>query len=185
MRTVVRLYQRKFVGQSRARGITPLALPPDARCVRSRTHRPRPCGILEGKGNHAMPSRHSTLPAVADTCAEPGLDDLMVAEVLQGTGNDLRGFTWWGPGSQFTTFLAPNTSSPDQMSGGTCVNRPEIGLPCAATPTTNLMSARSRHSGGVQSANCDGSVRFVQNNINIDIWRALSTRRGAEVIGNF
>jgi len=43
-------------------------------------------------------------------------------------------------------------------------------------------ASRSRHPGGVQSALCDGSVRFMSDDVAIDIWRALSTSQGAEVV---
>lgn len=48
-----------------------------------------------------------------------------------------------------------------------------------------LVSARSAHTGGVQIALVDGSCRFVSENINLDLWRALATRAGGEVIGEF
>jgi prepilin-type processing-associated H-X9-DG protein len=48
-----------------------------------------------------------------------------------------------------------------------------------------VYAARSRHPGGVQVALCDGSVRFVENGIALDTWRALSTTRGGEVIGDY
>ena len=44
------------------------------------------------------------------------------------------------------------------------------------------LAARSRHPGGVQVVRCDGSVHFVQNGININTWRAMSTRAGGEVV---
>ena len=31
----------------------------------------------------------------------------------------------------------------------------------------------------------DGSTRFVSNNINLDIWRAIGTRNGKEVANEF
>jgi hypothetical protein len=115
-----------------------------------------------------------------------GLSNTMLAaEVLQGTGADLRGYTWWGPGTQFTAHYLPNTSTPDEMAGGNCVNRPQINLPCNAMPSTNVMSARSRHAGGVQALLGDGSVRFIANTIALATWRGLSTSKGGEVLGNF
>jgi len=48
-----------------------------------------------------------------------------------------------------------------------------------------LMAARSRHVGGVQLLLCDGSTRFVSENISFSIWRGLSTRAGGEVISEF
>jgi prepilin-type processing-associated H-X9-DG protein len=43
-------------------------------------------------------------------------------------------------------------------------------------------AARSRHSGGVNAAMCDASVRFVVDGIDLRTWRALATREGAEVV---
>ncbi|MFN3161819.1 MAG: DUF1559 domain-containing protein [Rubinisphaera brasiliensis] len=48
-----------------------------------------------------------------------------------------------------------------------------------------LVSARSAHQGGVQTCLVDGSVRFVSENIFLDLWRALATRAGGEVLGEF
>jgi prepilin-type N-terminal cleavage/methylation domain-containing protein/prepilin-type processing-associated H-X9-DG protein len=42
-------------------------------------------------------------------------------------------------------------------------------------------AARSFHTSGVNVALCDGSVRFVNNNVPIGAWRALGTRNGGEV----
>ena len=47
------------------------------------------------------------------------------------------------------------------------------------------MAANSRHVGGVQLLLCDGSVRFTSSNIDIGVWRAVGTRNGGEVIGEF
>jgi prepilin-type processing-associated H-X9-DG protein len=44
------------------------------------------------------------------------------------------------------------------------------------------LAARSRHSGGVNSAMADGSVRFMKDTIELSVWKALGTRRGAEVL---
>ena len=41
-------------------------------------------------------------------------------------------------------------------------------------------AARSRHSGGVNAAMCDASVRFVSDGIDLRTWRALATRAGEE-----
>jgi prepilin-type N-terminal cleavage/methylation domain-containing protein/prepilin-type processing-associated H-X9-DG protein len=45
-----------------------------------------------------------------------------------------------------------------------------------------LSSARSSHVGGVNVLFLDGSVRTVLDSINVDQWRALSTRAGGEVV---
>jgi prepilin-type N-terminal cleavage/methylation domain-containing protein/prepilin-type processing-associated H-X9-DG protein len=46
-------------------------------------------------------------------------------------------------------------------------------------------TARSRHSGGVNLALCDGSVRFVVDSIHLDVWRGLATRAGGETVEDF
>ena len=43
-------------------------------------------------------------------------------------------------------------------------------------------AARSYHSGGVNVAFCDGSVRFIKDSISLPTWRALGSRAGGEVI---
>lgn len=48
-----------------------------------------------------------------------------------------------------------------------------------------LVSSRSAHVGGVQTALVDGSCRFVTENIDLGIWRALATRGGGEIPGEF
>ena len=97
---------------------------------------------------------------------------------------DLRGFSWWAPGAEFTTALGPNSSSPDIVTQN-CNNLPAQNLPCVDNGGAwNIIGARSRHAGGVNAAMCDGSVRFVPNAIDINIWRALSTTRGGEVISS-
>jgi prepilin-type N-terminal cleavage/methylation domain-containing protein/prepilin-type processing-associated H-X9-DG protein len=44
--------------------------------------------------------------------------------------------------------------------------------------------ANSAHSGGLNLALCDGSVRFVSRGISLATWQALGTRNGGEVLGN-
>ena len=113
---------------------------------------------------------------------------LMVAEIRQGSGNDLRGFTWWSNGTFFTTYISPNGAGPDALpSASYCNNQPQQGMPCAAATTSRptMYAARSQHTGGVQTLLCDGSVKFISENINLASWRALSSTRGSEVVGAF
>ncbi len=48
-----------------------------------------------------------------------------------------------------------------------------------------LVSARSAHTGGVQVALLDGSCRFVGESVDLSIWRAVATRAGGEVVGEW
>jgi hypothetical protein len=98
---------------------------------------------------------------------------LMMAECVQGKGNDFRGTIWWGNGAAFTAFYPPNTPVPDNLQSG-CVNLPSQNLPCilignvpnVLNPYTS--AARSMHPQGVQVVACDGSATFISQNIAID-----------------
>ena len=46
----------------------------------------------------------------------------------------------------------------------------------------SLYGAGSPHPGGFNAAFADGSVRFIRNTINLDVWKALITRASGEVI---
>jgi prepilin-type processing-associated H-X9-DG protein len=43
-------------------------------------------------------------------------------------------------------------------------------------------AARSNHTQGVNLALCDGSVRFINNSIDLPTWRAIGTINGGEVV---
>jgi prepilin-type N-terminal cleavage/methylation domain-containing protein/prepilin-type processing-associated H-X9-DG protein len=125
-----------------------------------------------------------------------GLSNTMLtSEVIQGQGTggqynakyDLRGFAWWYGGATFETWLAPNSTLPDQMeSSGYCVYPYPNNPPCIAAPSLLYITnaARSRHPGGVNASMADGSVRFLKNTINLPTWRALSTTQGNEIISS-
>jgi prepilin-type processing-associated H-X9-DG protein len=48
-----------------------------------------------------------------------------------------------------------------------------------------VMPPSSRHPGGVNLLLGDGSVHFITNSINLPTWRALGSRNGGEVVGNY
>jgi prepilin-type N-terminal cleavage/methylation domain-containing protein/prepilin-type processing-associated H-X9-DG protein len=108
---------------------------------------------------------------------------------------------WGGPigsilygnmgGGLFTASIAPNSSSPDrpigpcpQNQGATSYKAPCVSLGGNAWWTRSAVgayvAARSKHTGGVNAALVDGSVRFVADGIDLATWRALGTRAGGE-----
>jgi hypothetical protein len=46
-------------------------------------------------------------------------------------------------------------------------------------------AARSKHTGGVHAAMGDGTVRFVGENVDLGVWRNVSTARGGETTSDF
>jgi prepilin-type N-terminal cleavage/methylation domain-containing protein len=54
----------------------------------------------------------------------------------------------------------------------------------ATSPTYAAITARSYFPGSVNVAMMDGSVRSIENNINIGVWRAISTRASKEKLPN-
>ena len=113
---------------------------------------------------------------------------LLLGEVIQGQGVDLRGYIQWGDASGFETYLAPNSTQFDVVYTPSYCKYPfGNNPPCTGTPTTTqpgMFASRSRHPGGVNVVNADGSVRFIKNSISLLTWRALSTTKGNEVISS-
>jgi prepilin-type N-terminal cleavage/methylation domain-containing protein/prepilin-type processing-associated H-X9-DG protein len=113
---------------------------------------------------------------------------LMIAEIRHGANgsSDYRGMSWWGPGTFFTTYLAPNSAQPDVAQASGYCSQDDPTFPCSPTSHSEAQpmtfAARSRHSGGVYAAFCDGSVHFISNDILLNIWQALGTTNGREVI---
>ncbi len=56
------------------------------------------------------------------------------------------------------------------------------GIVLLTVVTYAAVTARSHHSGLVNAALMDGSVRAISDAIAIDVWRALSTRAGGETL---
>lgn len=80
-------------------------------------------------------------------------------------------------GNQYYRFISPCYN----YSHTVPPNNPKVD--CAnSSYVANHLSARSYHSGGVNTAFADGSVRFIKSSINLVTWRALGSRAGGEVI---
>ncbi len=135
-------------------------------------------------------------PVVRDGGKPTGLNVAMPntpADVLAFGGNltpDL-GHTQWLNGiiihTGYTHTFPPNTPTV-QVSGGSSYDvdftSSRLGVTTTQTTYTSI-TARSYHSGGVNSCLMDGSVRFTSNSVGRDVWRAAGTRAGGEVAGDF
>lgn len=134
-------------------------------------------------GNSAQQPQVIRMAQVTDGMS----NTLAFSETIKGQMNDLRGFAWWNGGAHFETHLAPNSSQPDVLEAESYCKRVAINPPCTAPTTANPsnIAARSRHPSGVMATLCDGSVRFVSNNIFLDTWRGISTIQGGETLTDF
>ena len=109
---------------------------------------------------------------------------ILVGEIRVGaTSPDYRGLLQYGMQACLSGNLPPNTPIADFVPPGQCVTSTD--LPCAEVSTASdyrhQMTLRSRHTGGAHAALCDGSVRFLGNNIDLTLIRGLSTMAGGEV----
>jgi len=109
---------------------------------------------------------------------------LMLSEILVSpdvTGHDLRGryYNTWQGNVLFSALYPPNTTVGDRSD----YCQPLIDAPCQSLGGTNLIqSARSAHTGGVNVARGDGSIRFVSDNVDLAAWQAAGSRDGRESI---
>ena len=142
--------------------------------------------ITDGTSNTAMFSESTlgtgesgaTLTAENTADVVVSLRTLPLSEaacsVIGSSVSTARGARWvdgWPRYSGYDHYLVPNSKIPDCS-----VVSPMRGL---------WQAARSRHPGGVNLLLCDGSVRFIGDSIDSEIWRALGSRNGGEVLGEF
>jgi len=144
-----------------------------------------PADFTNGNPAAGQMGKPRTIASITDGTS----NTICASEVIQGPsgGSDIRGFTWWGSGAGFTTYQTPNNAAAtDVMTGGGCGTQPSNPpYPCTTTSTATLARmqlARSRHTGGVNTAMCDGSVKFVTNSVDLATWRSAGTSMGGEVL---
>jgi prepilin-type N-terminal cleavage/methylation domain-containing protein len=156
----------------------------------------RPADFLDGMSNtlgisevKAFNNRVSGA-SNATTFATPPLPPTSVNALPLGTFNP-GSFTHveWVDGkvheTGFTTAFAPNTKVSYPNAGVDY----DVDLILATEPnlgdTYAAVTSRSYHTSGVNSLLMDGSVRFISNSIKLETWRALGTRAGGEVVGEY
>jgi prepilin-type N-terminal cleavage/methylation domain-containing protein/prepilin-type processing-associated H-X9-DG protein len=111
--------------------------------------------------------------------------------ILNNNNYDRRGRIWNDDSAsgQFSTRLLPN----DPRGDYTWCDPNNTPYPCdplsasitsTASPDS-YMGARSWHTGGVNVSMCDGSVRFVRNDISATTWVALSSMAAGDLAGDY
>ncbi|WP_020469161.1 DUF1559 domain-containing protein [Zavarzinella formosa] len=113
-----------------------------------------------------------------------------MSEVINPKGDDMRGVRGYPEGPIYQHNNTPNSGT-DNVRSGYCVSDPMA--PCTATYTAYnnrsiILTARSRHTGGVNVLLGDGSVRFAKNSVSLAVWKAIATpqaQTGESIDTNF
>ncbi len=86
--------------------------------------------------------------------------------------------------AMFMTYTPPNSKLPDQMGDPGYCDAAAAGNPPCNGQDPAFSASRSRHPGGVHALMGDGSVRRVKDSIDVNVWRALGSPGGGEVVGS-
>jgi prepilin-type N-terminal cleavage/methylation domain-containing protein/prepilin-type processing-associated H-X9-DG protein len=140
-------------------------------------------GLLDG--NAAQPQRTRITDITDGTSSTLLMSEVVVAlnDSDFNTHGDFFNDDTNTAGAIFMTINTPNTGT-DVIDCGVS-NDP--AAPCTQTGggTSTQAAARSRHTGGgVNVALCDGSVRFISNNVSLATWQALGTISNGDLPGS-
>ena len=153
----------------------------------------RLAAITDGTSNTGMLSETKRSRSTANATAEIPINDLI--NVYTYTG-DFSGIATYTPPADCGTFANQirvryrgqqyyrNLPSDGYYSHTVPPNYKLWDCMNYANYNQGHIAARSYHSGGVNFAACDGSVKFIKDSINMNTWRALGSRSGAEVISS-
>lgn len=110
---------------------------------------------------------------------------IMVAEIVQGQREDVRGLIWWAPGCFVHTHNSPNSSTPDVPFYNAPLCDSDYPNPPCVGGTAGLFGSRSRHPGIVNIGLLDGSSRAISDDVDLATWRLLGSSQDDGVVGQF
>jgi prepilin-type N-terminal cleavage/methylation domain-containing protein/prepilin-type processing-associated H-X9-DG protein len=128
--------------------------------------------------------RYTTLVSISDGTS----NTLLMSELLMppDASGDTRGDIINNDRGcfAFMTINPPNSLIPDDIFAYGTITTNDRLMPFVLGPATNH-AARSRHTGGVNAALCDGSVTFLTNSINLATYQALGNGNDSLVPGPY
>jgi hypothetical protein len=113
------------------------------------------------------------------------------ASYTGGAWSAANGHTEWVCGraihAGFTTTFSPNTLVPHSVDGRIYDIDEKSSREGRSTTlvTYGVITSRSHHTGIVNTAQMDGSVRGISNSIDLNVWRGLGSKAGGEVVADF
>jgi prepilin-type N-terminal cleavage/methylation domain-containing protein/prepilin-type processing-associated H-X9-DG protein len=122
---------------------------------------PRPLSAITGGTSNTL--------LVSELAGRP---DHWIMGVQQPNSSTLRFPYWWGPWASYNSCIYKTWSDDGQTPGGFCT------INC-----NNSWGIYSFHTGGANAVLVDGSVHFLRVGLDRDVFAALVTRAGGEVIG--
>jgi prepilin-type N-terminal cleavage/methylation domain-containing protein/prepilin-type processing-associated H-X9-DG protein len=152
------------------------------------------CGLHALDEDQSLSGAFGINSSISMTMMTDGTSNtILLAEHLTGSPSDSRGvFSSNLPTfSSVYFFQTPNSPVADTAISNTgCGSPPLPNQPCRVvsdqTPLNGWYgAARSSHAGGIQAAFADGNVRFISNNISLEVWRNLGARNDGNIIGEF
>ncbi|QDU07843.1 DUF1559 domain-containing protein [Gimesia aquarii] len=119
--------------------------------------------------------------ASAPFCDDPSSGGLCPASCLTKPGYQgnvrqrQQGYSWffaqYYEANYYATIYGPNHDEPDCGAGSGTANA--------------ILSARSKHVGGVHTLLADGSVRFTSENIDLAIWQNVGDPKDGNILGEW
>jgi prepilin-type N-terminal cleavage/methylation domain-containing protein/prepilin-type processing-associated H-X9-DG protein len=129
------------------------------------------------------PASQTTLGGITDGTS----NTILVGETSSAIGRRLS-TGWYGiqPWTWGYYNYEPATSPPNPAAGWLMIDHKAVTYPIGYTGSffTNETPFTSNHSGGVNIAFCDGSVRFLPRATSLTTLQQLATRAGGEVVAN-
>ena len=106
---------------------------------------------------------------------------ILLSEMIGGSIASIRSVHAFYHGPIFMADHGPNDGTSDLVYWCDKADEPTC---ITAGSEAIVQTTRSAHPGGVVTASCDGSVRFVNDTIDIWTWKFLATPDGGEVLSN-